>query len=154
MNLVNPDLAHGARMLSRAKTVAIIGNGGNLAIAQHAASDINRHTGKLCLAPDSVHMSALAGDDEWKGNWLAYAVQHCEMILGISARSKSPMITEIEEFAFSIPTTVIAPKKIQSNYIDTIVIPSKTYHEFEVNALWTIYMMMEYNGVELPELPE
>jgi len=29
----------------------------------------------------------------------------------------------------------------------------ETYHEFECKALWTIYMLMEYNGVELPKLP-
>jgi len=153
MNLVNPDLAHCAKMLGRSKTVAMIGNGGNLSIAQHAASDINRHTGKLCLCPDATHLTALAGDDLWHGAWLAYAVQHCDMILGISARVNSPMIRDIDEFAFGIPTTVIAPKKINSNHIDTIVLPCKTYHEFEVNALWTIYMMMEYNGVKLPDLP-
>ena len=154
MNLRNPDIEKGAKMLEKANCIAIIGNGGNLAISQHAASDINRHTGKLCLAPDAVHLTAVGGDEMWKANWLAYASQHCDMILGISARSDSPMVRDIEEFAFAIPTAVIAPKKINSPHIDTIVVPAKTYHEFEVNALWTIYMLMEYNGVKLPELPE
>lgn len=154
MNLLNADIGEGAKMLDKASCIAIIGNGGNLSIAQHAASDINRHTGKLCLAPDAVHLTAVGGDESWKSNWLAYAAQHCDMILGISARSQSPMVSDIDEFAFGIPTCVIAPKKINSPYIHTIVCPSKTYHEFEVNALWTIYMLMEYNGVKLPALPE
>lgn len=154
MNLVNPEIAKGAKMLDKASRIAIIGNGGNLAIAQHAASDINRHTGKFCFAPDSVHLTALGGDEIWKPAWMEYASQHCDMILAITARSDSPMVRNIDEYAFAIPTLMIAPKKVNSPYIETIALPSKTYHEFEVNALWTIYMLMEYNGVKLPELPE
>ena len=154
MNLLNAEIAIGAKMLDKASRIALMGNGGNLAIAQHAASDINRHTGKFCFAPDAVHLTALGGDKVWKQEWLAYAAQHCDMILGISARADSPMVRDIDEYAFGIPTLVIAPKKINSPYIETIVCPSKTYHEFEVNALWTIYMLMEYNGVKLPALPE
>lgn len=154
MNLQNADITTGAKMLDKASRIAIIGCGGNLSIAQHAASDINRHTGKFCFAPDSVHLTALGGDDVWKPAWMQYASQHCDMILGISARADSPMVRDIDEYAFAIPTLVIAPKKINSPYIHTIALPSKTYHEFEVNALWTIYMLMEYNGVELPALPE
>ena len=39
-----------------ANRIALIGTGGNLAIAQHMASDIYRHTGKFCFAPDSGGM--------------------------------------------------------------------------------------------------
>ena len=154
MNLLNVDIANGAKMLDRASRIALMGNGGNLAVAQHAASDINRHTGKFCFAPDAVHLTALGGDNLWKPAWMQYASQHCDMILAIGARADSPMIRDIEEYAFAIRTLVIAPKKVNSPYIETIVCPAKTYHEFEVNALWTVYMLMEYNGVKLPELPE
>lgn len=154
MNLRDPDIVAGSKMLDKASRVAVVGNGGNLAIAQHAASDINRHTGKFCFAPDAVHLTALGGDQVWKPAWMAYAAQHCDMILGISARAESPMVRDIEEYAFAIPTLIIAPSKINSPYIETIVCPSRTYHEFEVNALWTVYMLMEYNGVKLPALPE
>ena len=154
MNLQNADITNGAKMLDKASRIAIIGSGGNLSIAQHAASDIQRHTGKFCFAPDSVHLTAVGNDVDWKYEWVAYAAQHCDMILGISARSESPMIRVLDEFGFGIPTLVIAPKKVNSPYIHTISIPCKYYHEFEVNALWTIYMLMEYNGVKLPALPE
>ena len=42
--------------------IALIGNGGNLAIAQHMASDIYRHTDKFCFAPDAINLTALGGD--------------------------------------------------------------------------------------------
>ena len=38
-----------------AKSVAIIGNGGNLAIANHVGSDMNRYLGKFTFYPDAVH---------------------------------------------------------------------------------------------------
>ena len=53
----------------------------------------------------------------------------------------------------SMPTLAIVPKPVIHEHLETIVIPVDTYHEFEVNALWTIYMLMEYNGVKLPKLP-
>ena len=49
----------GASCLKKANRIALNGNGGNLAIAQHMASDIYRHTGKFCFAPDSVNTTCL-----------------------------------------------------------------------------------------------
>ena len=45
-----------------AKSVAIIGNGGNLAIANHVGSDMNRYLGKFTFYPDAVHLTALSQD--------------------------------------------------------------------------------------------
>ena len=39
----------GANYLKESNRIALIGNGGNLAIAQHMASDIYRHTNKFCF---------------------------------------------------------------------------------------------------------
>ena len=61
-----PDCA--VRKFKKAKKIAVIGNGGNLAIAQHAASDFQRHTNKHCFAPDAVHLTALGGDRSWHKN--------------------------------------------------------------------------------------
>ena len=74
----------GASCLKKANRIALIGNGGNLAIAQHMASDIYRHTGKFCFAPDSVNTTALGGDGDWKKEWLDYAVKGADLIIGLS----------------------------------------------------------------------
>ena len=153
MNLTNADLERGAWMLNKASRICLIGNGGNLAIAQHMASDINRHMDKFCFAPDAVHLTALGGDDCWKEPWLDYAVQHCDLILAITCRAQSEMVDILDTYAYAMPVLVIAPERVDSDEIDTIVIDVDTYHEFEVNALWTIYRLMEYNGVVLPKLP-
>ena len=153
MNLTNADLNRGAWMLNEATRIALIGNGGNLAIAQHMASDINRHMGKYCFAPDAVHLTALGGDDCWKEPWLEYAASHCDLFIVITCRVNSPQVEYIKEYAPFMPVLVLAPERVEDDNIDTIVIDVDTYHEFEVNALWTIYRLMEYNGVVLPKLP-
>ena len=132
-----------------AEKIALIGNGGNLAICQHMASDIYRHTDKFCFAPESVSLTALGGDGDWKDPWIDYAEHVADLIIAISCRINSPLVKILEQ----TPTKVllIAPKKHE--FIDTVVIDVDTYHKFECQALWTIYMLMEYNGVELPKLP-
>ena len=58
--VVDPtELKQAAEMVSNAKCVALLGTGGNLAIAQHMASDMYRHLDKFCFAPDSVNQTAL-----------------------------------------------------------------------------------------------
>ena len=137
------------KLFDNARKIALIGNGGNLAIAQHMASDIYRHTDKFCFAPEAIGLTALGGDHDWKEEWIDYAEHVADLIIAITCRINSPMVKVLEQ----TPTKVllIAPKKHE--FLDTIVIEATHYHTFECEALSTIYMLMEYNGVELPKLP-
>ena len=137
------------KLFDNARKIALIGNGGNLAIAQHMASDIYRHTDKFCFAPEAIGLTALGGDHDWKEEWIDYAEHVADLIIAITCRIYSPMVKVLEQ----TPTKVllIAPKKHE--FLDTIVIEATHYHTFECQALSTIYMLMEYNGVELPKLP-
>ena len=98
----------GASCLKKANRIALIGNGGNLAIAQHMASDIYRHTGKFCFAPDSVNTTALGGDGDWKKEWLDYAVKGADLIIGITCRVNSPMVSALERIG--VPVLLLAPE--------------------------------------------
>ena len=151
MNFQNGNLEQAARMFKSASKIALIGNGGNLAVAQHMASDIYRHTGKFCFAPDSVSITAFDVDGGWHEKWIDYACQGADLIIGISCRIKSPLVTALENVEYAMPTILIAPQK--HRVIETIVIDVEKYHEFEVNAIWTLYALMEYNGIVLPKLP-
>jgi len=137
------------KLFDNARKIALIGNGGNLAIAQHMASDIYRHTDKFCFAPEAIGLTALGGDHDWKEEWIDYAEHVADLIIAITCRIYSPMVKVLEQ----TPTKVllIAPKKHE--FLETIVIEATHYHTFECEALSTIYMLMEYNGVELPKLP-
>ena len=154
--MLEVDLKHFPSKLIKAGSVALIGNGGNLAIAQHMASDITRHTGKFCFAPDSVHTTAVGGDNDWKKPWVAQYAKHADLIIGITCRKHSGVSNALMNMSEEIVqgTTdilLIAPE--QHEALDTIIIPAQTYHEFECNALWTMYMMLESIGVVLPKLP-
>lgn len=131
-----------------ANRIALIGTGGNLAIAQHMASDIYRHTGKFCFAPDAINLTALGGDGDWKENWLDYARKGADLIIGITCRVESPLTRLLEH-----EENVILLSPIYHETVPTIRVESEYYHEFEVRALYTIYMLMERNGVKLPKLP-
>jgi hypothetical protein len=149
------NLRHFPSKLHKAKTIALLGNGGNLAVAQHMASDIFRHTGKFCFAPDSVNTTAMGGDIDWKIPWMQYA-KHADLIIGITCRkhagiSNALMSLKQERIQETIDTLLICPEQHES--LDTLIIPATTYHEFECNAMWSIYMMMEHIGVDLPKLP-
>jgi hypothetical protein len=61
------------------------------------------------------------------------------------------LVTALENVEYAMPTLLIAPQK--HRVIETIVIDVEKYHEFEVNAIWTLYALMEYNGIVLPKLP-
>ena len=132
-----------------ANRIALIGTGGNLAIAQHMASDIYRHTGKFCFAPDAINLTALGGDGDWKENWLDYARKGADLIIGITCRVESPLTRLLEH-----EKNVILLSPIYHETIPTIRVESEYYHEFECRALYAIYMLMQQTGVRLPTLPK
>ena len=133
------------KLITSAKSIAIIGNGGNLAIAKHAASDMSRHLGKFCFAPESVHMSALGGDSPWHTPWIEHYARNAQVMIGITTRLDSPIANALSGKSDAI---LFAPK--QHPNIETVVVDKKTFHEFEVESLWTFYMLMERCGAVLP----
>ena len=131
-----------------ANRIALVGTGGNLAIAQHMASDIYRHTGKFCFAPDSVNLTALGGDGDWKESWLEYARTGADLIIAITCRVESPLTRNLE----NDNVILLSPKYHET--ISTIRVESVYYHEFECRALYAIYMLMQQTGYHLPTLPK
>jgi len=132
--------------IKRAKTIALIGNGGNLAICRHAASDMSRHLGKFCYAPEGVHMSALGGDGRWHEAWIESYASHADYIIGLTTRIDSPIACALE----GKRAMIIAPE--QHPTVETIVLNKESYHAFEVAALWEFYMIMERCGAKLPNI--
>ena len=154
--MLDVNLRHFPSKIYKAKTIALLGNGGNLAVAQHMASDIFRYTGKFCFAPDSVNTTALGGDGDWKKSWVEEYGTHADLIIGITCRSKSGVsdaLMNIKQEIVKGTTDIFLIAPVQHNTLDTLVIPARTYHEFECTSLWTIYRLMEHIGVVLPNLP-
>lgn len=158
--VVDPtELKQAAEMVSNAKCVALLGTGGNLAIAQHMASDMYRHLDKFCFAPDSVNQTALGGDSHWHGPWLDYATKSADLVILITCRINSPAVYALgalerawrRQPPFTTNILLVAPEK--HDRIPTLVVDATHYHEFEVFAMMALYNVMEECGVELPQLP-
>ena len=93
------------KTFDQAERIALIGTGGNLAVCQHMASDIYRHTGKFCFAPDRVNPTALGGDGDWKAPWLKYAQTSSDLIIAVTCRIASPLIKILEKIHSSVLIT-------------------------------------------------
>jgi len=133
--------------VKRSSSIAVIGNGGNLAIAKHAASDMSRHLNKFCFAPECIHMSALGGDERWHEKWIdQYASGAADLLIGITTRIDSPIAKALE----NKHAVIFAPKRHMC--VPTVVINKNTFHEFEVETLWQFYMLMEQCGAVLPSI--
>ena len=77
--------------------------------------------------------------------------KNADLIIGISCRKNATVSEALLTVEYPKHTILIAPE--QHDTLATIVIPAKSYHEFECNAIWSIYMLMESIVVELPLLP-
>jgi hypothetical protein len=144
--------------IKNAKSIAIIGNGGNMAVAEHAASDMSRYLQKFCFAPTAIHLTALGGDENWHQKWVDYAALNADLIIGITTRINSPISNALENIE-NINRFLIAPKRhstvptllIQKNQCHRIDFTTDelTFHEFEVEVLWQFYMFFRECGAEL-----
>lgn len=147
--------------VKQAKTIAIIGNGGNMAVAEHAASDMSRYLQKFCFSPTAVHLTALGGDAGWHQKWVDYAALNADLIIGITTRLNSPISNALESLE-NTNRFLIAPKEHPG--IPTLVINknschrldpksnSLTFHEFEVEVLWQFYMIFSECGAVLKSI--
>ena len=121
----SPEWQLAQSLFNKAKTLYIVGNGGNLAVADHAAVDITRLSDKLGVAPGSgILATSVIGDssiDTWFTKWLEAHVsvmpQHMTedcMAIGISSSGTASNISSFLTRAnqLGISTTMISARKV------------------------------------------
>lgn len=148
--------------------IMIVGNGGNLAVADHAAIDVARLTNKSAFAPGSgILASSLIHEtshDEWVKNWVAISMRGIKeelfsetLIIGISSSGISKNIKKALDFAKdqNIKTALITGKspseKIRSN---TIILDVNEYHTGEVLTLMLFYQLIHGAGFNCPNIED
>ena len=148
--------------------IMIVGNGGNLAVADHAAIDVARLTNKSAFAPGSgILASSLIHEtshDEWVKNWVAISMRGIKeelfsetLIIGISSSGISKNIKKALDFAKdqNIKTALITGKspseKIRSN---TIILDVNEYHTGEVLTLMFFYQLIHGAGFNCPNIQD
>ena len=151
-----------------ASRVSIFGNGGNLAVADHAAIDISRLTDKLGLCPGSgILASSLINDkghDAWLKKWveitsrgLSAEIMRKSLFIGISSSGKSENVVSALNFAKELGAssyliTASDLKTEQEINFDYCDLELSEYHSAEVITLLLTYQLTHSAGFECPSI--
>lgn len=150
-----------------AERVYLLGTGGNLAVAQHAAADIARLTAKRAVAPcDSVTATSLmnhAGSAGWLAEWLSWEVRADPaeqrprtLVVGLSCSGDSPAVMAAMRLAHErgLRTVLLSGAEPAARAADvTVVLGTSYYHSSEALMLLLTYQLTVSVGGVCPRLP-
>ena len=146
--------------------VLIVGNGGNLAVADHAAIDIARLTNKSATAPGSgILASSLINDishDDWVQKWVDISLRGLlreslqkTLVIGISSAGNSKNICLALDYALTkgLKAALICASypKIDGNY-NKVSLMLDEYHTGEVLTLLLFYQLIHGSGFVCPSI--
>lgn len=149
------------------KLVFVFGNGGNLAIADHAAVDISRLTDKNCIAPGSgITATSIIGDSDalsWFESWLKYRFREidlskaCVICFSCSTNgtSSEASVRALNYAAnLGVPSILISaqPKYDLDPRIISVSQDVTLYHTSEIMSLALTYQLTHSSGFECPSI--
>ena len=129
--------------VKESNNIVFIGNGGNMAVANHLASDISRYLNKFTIVPDAIHLTAVGGDHHWVKPYLVHTIKcnkNIDLIVGITSRTTSPIYKAVRSLA--IPASILL--MTDSTHDSDIVIPVSELHVFEAVCLLTLYSVIQH----------
>ena len=148
------------------KIIFVVGNGGNLAVADHGSIDVTRLSKKLAICPGSgILATSVIGDstiDTWFMNWLQAHInamnkdqlENC-MIIGISSSGTAKNISSCIKLGAKndMRALMISSRTIENNYDYNVVqIGTDYYHTGEVLSLLLFYQLIHGSGCECPSI--
>jgi len=153
---------------ARSNRISIFGNGGNLAVADHAAVDTSRLTNKLGLCPGSgILASSLINDighDKWLEKWveitsrgLSYEILKNSLFIGISSSGMSENVIKALNFANKLGGTsfLLTANKIKTQQeinFNICDFDLDEYHSAEVITLLLTYQLIHSCGFICPPI--
>ncbi len=151
---------------SLCKRILTVGNGGNLAVCDHAAIDIARLTDKSASAPGSgILASSLINDashDDWVKNWFSISLRglplesiKSTMLIGVSSSGYSLNICKALDMAVSRgckACLISAVRPSIPGVYSTIVLDVDEYHTSEVMTLALFYQLIHSAGFTCPSI--
>ena len=165
--LETPEWNKAQEDFNKSKIIFIVGNGGNLAVADHGSVDITRLSDKLAICPGSgILATSVIGDsciDRWFYNWLNAHIKviskeeltNC-MAIGISSSGTASNINSCLELASNngMKTLMISARNLKetSNNLNTIQLGTDYYHTGEVLSLMLFYQLIHGSGKECPSI--
>ena len=148
--------------------ISFFGNGGNLAVADHAAIDTSRLTNKLGLCPGSgILASSLINDkghDKWLEKWveitsrgLTDEIMKKSLFIGISSSGKSENVVSALNYATYIGANsfLITASDIKTNKninFKFCNLKVDEYHSSEVFTLLLTYQLIHSGGFKCPSI--
>ena len=148
--------------------ISFFGNGGNLAVADHAAIDTSRLTNKLGLCPGSgILASSLINDkghDKWLEKWveitsrgLTDEIMKKSLFIGISSSGKSENVVSALNYASDIGANsfLITASDIKTNKninFKFCNLKVDEYHSSEVFTLLLTYQLIHSGGFSCPSI--
>lgn len=149
--------------------IYVLGHGGNLAIADHAAVDITRLSNgtKNAICPGSaIVATSLINDtsfDQWMVNWLRQRTttrteeqNKKSLVLGISSSGNSTDILNALQWANDngMQIALISSKDISINIkeLTKVLLGAEYYHTSEVLTLLLTYQLTHGSGSECPPI--
>lgn len=125
------------------RLIAICGNGGSAATAQHMAADLNKNTGKrfrcMCLSDNTAWLTAQANDDDYDSVYAAQveALLHPgDVLVVISASGASPNVIAAAKQAREQDCAVLGllgmgGGRAKQECHHAVIVPSKDYGVIE-----------------------
>ena len=154
---------------NNANDIYVLGHGGNLAVADHAATDITRLSNgtKNAMCPSSaVVATSLINDtsfDQWMVSWLQQRTStrtksqmKKSLVLGVSSSGKSVDIIKALQWASSMGMQVAVftsfelPEKVDK--LTQVVLGASYYHTAEVLTLLLTYELTHGSGKVCPPI--
>ncbi len=152
------------------KTVFIIGNGGNLAVADHMSVDITRLSTKLAIAPGSgIVATSVIGDtsiDTWFMSWIKAYFKNLSntdyektMIIGISSSGTASNICSCLSYSHQLGVKALMLSSrsldgIAKHEYNTVEIGTDYYHTGEVLSLMLGYQLIHGSGSMCPSISQ
>tara|TARA_B100000401_G_C52717450_1_gene676888 strand:- start:427 stop:1017 length:591 start_codon:yes stop_codon:yes gene_type:complete len=155
-------------LYQKSNRISIFGNGGNLAVADHAAIDTSRLTDKLGLCPGSgILASSLINDkghDEWLKKWveitsrgLTREILSKSLFIGISSSGRSENVVTALNYAKNIgaeaflisASSIKTEQRIDFQYCNLNL---EEYHSAEVITLLLTYQLIHSCGFKCPPI--
>jgi len=166
--LSTPEWQRAQSDFNKSSLILAVGNGGNLAVCDHAAIDIARLTNKQALAPGSgILASSLINDashDLWVKNWLSIALrghssefQGKMMLIGVSSSGRSTNISLALDLAVEKGMKALlisATKPAIRGLYNTVVLDVDEYHTSEVLTLALFYQLIHAAGFSCPSISD
>ena len=157
------------QQFENSKNVIIIGNGGNLAVAEHGSVYIARLTNKRSTSPgSSIRVSSLINDEkyeQWYVKWLdmetrSYSKEYLKdtLIIGISSSGVSKNIMKAlvdnkEKCMCSLITAVPTQDELGDG-VNVVTLGVDMYHTSEVLSLLLFYQLIESSGHTCPPIKD